>query len=255
MTIQPLTPDVPHRAYWMPDLEWGRALWHAHTPYCYARWCEEYDDVMGIGGYVNHGDSALLDLLYVHPDETGRGYGTALLQDLLAHADSENIATVVAHVRPALVPWLQRHGFAPHGEILRCTGGRFLQATLDEVEPMEAQHLLGVLHLDRRATGEDRRTWLMEHGYLGSVYNERGRIRGFVLPLLRDALIVADAPEVGLELQRWVFPVQEHLLIPATNSAALQHLHERGYTSTVDTVRLVRGVVPDYKGELVYGFA
>jgi len=120
---------------------------------------------------------------------------------------------------------------------------------------MEPQHLLGVLHLDRRATGEDRRTWLMEHSYLGSVYNERGRIRGFVLPLLRDALIVADAPDVGLELQRWVFPVQEHLLIPATNSAALHHLHERGYTSTVDTVRMVRGVVPDYRGELVYAFA
>jgi len=39
------------------------------------------------------------------------------------------------------------------------------------------------------------------------------RIRGFSLLLLGEGLIIADALDVGLELQRWHFPVQEHLLM------------------------------------------
>lgn len=251
MTIQPLTPAVPHRAYWLPDSEWGRAVWHAHTPYCHAIWCEAYGDPTGVAGLVRFEDTALLDLLYVSPDERGRGFGKALLQALLHHADAEHLALVV-NAPPDAVPFFERFGFAPQEELLRCTGGQFFQATRDEVVLAEPIHHMAMAHLDRRAFGEDRRLWLQEHGYIASAYVDGTRVRGFAIPLLRNALIVADSPEVGLELQRWVFPTQEHLIIPASNAAALKHLHERGYTSSVHAVRMVRGAAPVFKGELVY---
>lgn len=251
LKVLPLTPAQPHLAYWMPDLEWGRGLWHAHTPYTHAVYAEQYEDVMGMAAFIRFGDTALLDLLYIHPDERRRGIGTTLLNALLEQAAAEGLVPMV-QAPPALVPFFARHGFAPQEELLRCTGGHFYEATLDEVTNMEPEHLMAALHLDRRAFGEDRRTWLLEHSYLGSVYVEQGRVRGFSLPLLRDALIVADSPAVGLELQRWVFPTQEHMIIPASNTAALQHLHERGYSTTVEAVRMVRGEAPPFKGNLVY---
>jgi len=252
MTIQPLTPAVPHRAYWLPDPEWGRAVWHAHTPYCHAIWCEAYGDPTGVAGLVRFEDTALLDLLYVSPDERGHGHGTALTKALLAEADAQALS-VVANVPPQAVPFLERFGFAPQAELLCCTGGKFLQATRDEVVLAEPIHTMALAHLDRRAFGEDRRSWLHEHSYMASAYVDGGRLRGFAMPLLRHALIVADSPAIGLELQRWVFPTQEHLIIPATNTAALKHLHDRGYTTRLHAVRMVRGKAPLFKGELVFG--
>ncbi|MBL7951779.1 MAG: GNAT family N-acetyltransferase [Flavobacteriales bacterium] len=251
MTLHPLTPAAVHGMPWLPDLEWGRAMWHAHTPYAHALHVEDFEEPMGAAGLVLHGDTALLDLLYVHPDERRRGLGTALLRALLAQVDALG-CPVVANAPPAAVPWLQRHGFVPQQELLRCTGGRFYQATRDEVLLAEPTHFMAMAHLDRRATGEDRRTWLQEHTYIASAYVDGGRVRGFAIPLLRDALIVADAPDVGLELQRWVFPTQEHLIVPAENTAALQHLHERQYTTTVEAVRMVRGTPPTFKSDMVF---
>ncbi len=160
---------------------------------------------------------------------------------------------MVVNAPPEAVLFFERHGFAQETALLRCTGGRFLQATLDEVLLMEPVHHMAMAHLDRRAFGEDRRTWLVEHSYIASAYVEHGRVRGFSVPLLRNALIVADAPDVGLELQRWVFPTQEHLIVPAGNGPALKHLHERGYTSSVHAVRMVRGERPTFQAELVFG--
>jgi GNAT superfamily N-acetyltransferase len=252
MTIHPLTPAAVHQALWLPDLEWGRAQWHAHTPYTHAVHAEHYDDVVGVAGLVLHGDTALLDLLYTHPDERRFGAGTAMVKALLQAADAHG-TTTVANVPPESAPFLERHGFRVEEELLRCEGNKFINATLDEVINMEPHHLLAMLHLDRRATGEDRRTWLLEHSYLGSVYEENGRVRGFSLPLLREALIVADAPEVGLELQRWVLPTQDHLLLPKSNVAAVKHLADRGNTNAVELVRMVRGPGVALKGELVFG--
>lgn len=253
MTIQPLTPAAPHMAYWLPDTEWGRAVWHAHTAYSHAIWCEEYDDLMGVAGYVRFDGTALLDLLYVSPDERGHGYGKALIAALLEQADAEGLSVVV-DAPPDAVAFFERYGFTKETELLHFTGGKFYQATLDEVLLAEPIHYMAMAHLDRRAFGEDRRTWLLEHSYIASAFVDGGRVRGFSIPLLRNALIVADSPEVGLELQRWVFPTQEHMIIPAGNTAAVKHLHERSYTSSVHAVRMVRGERPAFKAEMVFAY-
>ncbi|MBK8340977.1 MAG: hypothetical protein IPK99_13685 [Flavobacteriales bacterium] len=77
-------------------------------------------------------------------------------------------------------------------------------------------------------------------------------MRGALLPLLGQGLILADAPEVGLELQRWLLPTQHRITVPADNAAANEHLRERGYDPIGSSVRLVHGTRPDFKAELVF---
>ena len=43
----------------------------------------------------------------------------------------------------------------------------------------------------------------------------------FTLALLGEGLTVADDPAVGLELLRWHFPVQEHVLLFEGNAAGV----------------------------------
>ncbi len=124
----------------------------------------------------------------------------------------------------------------------------------DEVIHYEAYHRMALLRMAKSVMGEDRSELLMEHTYLGQVYAQGDAIRGFSLALLGEGLILADDPKVGLELQHWHFPILEHLLIPAGNTAAATHLTERGYTATVEGIRMVRGPVPELKEEMVFGW-
>ena len=93
----------------------------------------------------------------------------------------------------------------------------------------------------------------MEHIYLCVVYIEGTLVRGYSLSLLGEGLIIADAPDVGLELQRWHFPIQEHVLLPAGNEAH-EHLTKQEYTSTVEGVRMVRGVAPECRMEMCFAW-
>lgn len=77
-------------------------------------------------------------------------------------------------------------------------------------------------------------------------------MREFSLPLLGEGLIIADAPDVGLELQRWLFPTQEHILLPAGN-AAHEHLVKQGYSATPVGVRMVRGTPLAVRTAMCFG--
>ena len=93
---------------------------------------------------------------------------------------------------------------------------------------------------------------LREHAYLGSVHVDGTRVRGYSLPLLGHGLIVADAPEVGLELQRWLLPIQPYLLLPVGHLAAHAHMIARKYTASAAGIRMVRGTRPLYRPEMIY---
>ena len=61
---------------------------------------------------------------------------------------------------------------------------------------------------------------------------------------------MADAPHIGLELQRWLFPTQGHLLLHE-GSAAIDHLRERGYTCVPAGIRMVQGPL-EARPDLLY---
>lgn len=136
--------------------------------------------------------------------------------------------------------------------LLRYEDGLFINASKDEVTNMEPEHMMAVLHMDRQASGEDRGELLREHSYLGSVYVEGSRVRGFSLPLLGHGLIVADLPEVGLELQRWLLPIQPYVILPVGHLAAHAHMIQRKYVAEPAGTRMVRGERPAFKLQMFY---
>lgn len=215
-----------------------RLRWLVHTPYA-RLWHAQLDGrPVGIAAVLRFGPQARIVLL--HHRTAARDARGELIAQLLHDLQAEGIGTISVLAHEAEAPLFHAHAFVAHERVLRCAGGRFLEATHAEVVPLQPRHRFGVLHLDRRATGMDRHALLTEHEFLGQVYEERGVVRGFALPLLGDGLIVADAPHAGLELQRWLFPTQRHLLLPAT-CPALGHLRECGYACAPAGTRLVLG--------------
>jgi GNAT superfamily N-acetyltransferase len=257
ITISPLLPTDVDAAYLLADEEpevHGMLLWHLHTPDAHVLKAELDGELLGFGLAHAHGTTGWVREVYVHPAHYDTGADKALVLALVHWLEARGTTAqgVVAPETDEL--FYEELGFVPEVELLGYSGGKFYQAQRDEVVILEPQHLLGVLHLDRKACGEDRSTWLREHLYLGSVWLEQGVVRGFLLTLAGRGLIVADSPSVGLELQRWLWPVQAELVLPAGNVAAHEHLLERGYTTRHAGLRMWRGPAPVLRPELVFAW-
>ena len=254
--IIPLTHAVIEQAaHPWPD-RWeqqlGRLRWHLSTPYATALMAELFGDVIGVAcGFAQGGVGRITVLGFLdEADAEVRQRLTSALIDALTEQGCDSNELVAA---PADVAKWEHFGFRPQETILRYTGGKFLQATRDEVIHHEVEHRLGILHLDRKAFGYDRSALVMEHSYLCVVYMEGTRIRGFALSLLGEGLIVADAPDVGLELQRWHFPIQDHILIPEGNGAH-EHLTKQAYRQEVEGIRMVRGAARPLEVDLCFAW-
>ncbi|MBK9177631.1 MAG: hypothetical protein IPM46_15140 [Flavobacteriales bacterium] len=63
---------------------------------------------------------------------------------------------------------------------------------------------------------------------------------------------MADSPEVGLELQRWLLPIQPYLRLPVGHLAAHGHMIARKYTATPAGIRMVRGERPANRPTMIY---
>ncbi|MCB0786588.1 MAG: GNAT family N-acetyltransferase, partial [Flavobacteriales bacterium] len=203
---------------------------------------------------IRHEASAHLSDLVVPPTWMNEGIGTALMRHLIAECDRTGLPTQVVMSPPESADWFRRFDFKAQGELVSYTGGRHQQAHRAEVVPAGPEHWLAICHLDHRATGEDRSTWLREHDYLSRVWLEQGRVRGFLLPLAGEGLIIAEDPEVGLELQRWLLPVQDHVTLPVGQSEVHAHLVKQGYSPAPAFVRMVRGAALAWRAGLVFGW-
>lgn len=229
----------------------GRLLWHLYTPYASVFKLQLNGAVVGYATGIVHVSTGWVREVHCVP-RTPLEEECKLLQGLLQWMEAQGAATQLAIVYEIDELLFEDCGFESDGGLLWYEDGLFLQASKDEVIIMEPEHMMAVLHMDRQATGEDREQLIREHQYLGSVYMEGTRVRGFSLPLLGNGLIVADSPEVGLELQRWLLPIQPHLILPVGHLQAHAHMIQRKYTATPSGTRMVRGPRPAYKPHMIY---
>ncbi len=222
-----------------PDRTVGQARlrWLLSTPYVDVIHTFNDDRASGLIGWTTEGDARRIIELRGEPYARHE-----LLDAALQTAPGKSWLALAQH---GCMATFQEHGFVSFGECAQFRRGVFLEASRDEVVPFEPQHLLSVLHLDRKATGEDRRAYLQEHLYLGLVYLEAGRVRGFALPLAGEGCIVAERPDIGLELQRWLLPLQDQLIVPLDQAAIVDHFAAQGFTRTTVATHLVRGHLPD----------
>lgn len=251
MEIRPLhLYELAEAADGWPDeyeLYLGRLRWHNSTPWATALGAVEHEAVRGSATGFRQGELGRITALRGRTDAISE----ALLDALLRELELQGCTGQVVHAQAGEEDFWRAQGFAESTPLLRYTGGRFIQATWDSIDHFEPRHRMAVMHLDRRASGEERSELLLEHEYLGRVEEEGGIVRGFTLALIGEGLTVANDVEVGLELLRWHFPIQEHVLLFEGN-AAHAHLTERGYRAEPIGTRMVRGEVAPHRPGLIY---
>jgi len=259
MTIAPFTLDDLIDLAELEPADWdammARLRWHMSTPYAVAIKSVFGEAlVSGLGTAVAHHGTGWIGERLMMPRFKGPELEGELLDALMQELHARDCATVSAMVPESSVEVFAGRGFAHDGVYVCYAGGKSEPPTLDEVELCEPHHSMGILHLDRTATGEDRRTLMSEHFYAGRIYVERGRVRGTYLPLLGDGILQADRPDVGEELLRWHMPHVQEVWVPEANPVAKEFLEVRGYTVQDRLFRMHHGEALRWRPEMNYGW-
>ncbi len=182
------------------------------------------------------------------------GLGKALVGALTTAFSLRGAGTIVTDAYRGTEGFWQKLGFQRQVGLLRYVDGTFINAGREEVIPLEPPHLLAVAHLYKLAFGLDRSAALREECTMGSAYMDGSQLRGFLLPLVGNGLIVAEEPEIGLELQRWLLPMTNSLVLPVGNMAGHAHLVQRRYTLEEAGTRMVFGSLPMLKPNMVFAY-
>ncbi|MBX2982573.1 MAG: hypothetical protein KF843_07875 [Flavobacteriales bacterium] len=237
------------------DIMMARLRWHMSTPYATvikSVFGEALTSALAMA--VWHNGSGWIGDRLMMPRFQGPELEGQLLDALMQELHTNHCTTVTALVEEASMPVFTSRGFEPEAVYLCYAGGQSEAPTLDEVELFEPHHSMGVLHLDRSASGEDRRVLISEHFYASRIYVEKGRVRGNYMPLLGEGLLLADRADVGEELLRWHLPHVQEIWIPDTNAVAKEFLELRGYTVHDRRDRMRHGAKLPWRPEFNYGW-
>lgn len=232
----------------------ARIRWHLSTPYAVALKSIFGEAlVSGLGLAIAHNGTGWIGDRLMHPRFRGPELEGELLAGLLVELESKGCATQSALVEEASVPVFNAHGFVPDGYYVTYGGGQCEVPTLDEVELFEPHHSLGVLRLDKLASGEDRRSLMSEHFYASRIFVSKGRVQGNYMVLLGEGLIVAENAFAGEELLRWHLPHVTEVTLPEANHAAIEFLQQRKYTELRRVLRMRRGPALPWRPEMHWG--
>lgn len=270
MTIEPFTlDDIEFDLAELEPTDWdamaARIRWHLSTEYAVALKSIFGEAlVSGLGLAIAHNGSGWIGDRLMHPRFRGAELEDELVSALVMELEKMGCATQSVLAPEAAIPVFEAQGFVPDGHYVTYGGGQCEVPTLDEVELCEPHHSLGILRLDKLASGEDRRILISEHFYASRIFVSRtpsfsggpasaGKVQGNYMVLLGEGLIVAENTFAGEELLRWHLPHVTEITLPERNLAAIEFLQLRKYTELRRVLRMRRGPSLPWRPEMVWG--
>lgn len=258
MTIAPFElEDIEFDLAELEPADWdamaARIRWHLSSPYAVAL-KSVFGEAMvsGLGMAVAHQGSGWIGDRLMIPRFRGPELEQQLVRALMDDLHARGCTTLHVLVEEDAGALFRGLGFREQGAYVRYSGGKSEAPTLDEVELCEPHHSMGILRLDKLASGEDRRILISEHFYAGRIFVNKGRVQGHYLPLLGEGLIVAENPFAGLELLRWHLPYVTSITLPEANPAAAEFLQDRHYAIDRRLLRMFHGEPLPWRPEMLY---
>jgi GNAT superfamily N-acetyltransferase len=208
--------------------------------------------IVGTASAIQHATTGWVGLVFVAPDQRGRGLGRRLTELAIDDLRRRGCSGILLAATELGLPIYERLGFVPRGgyTVLRGEAARIHVPTPGEVRALEPDDLAAVAGLDRQASGEDRRTAIRALGPpagAGWALGNANNLRGYALRTpwsLGPAIAVApdDGPRLlDVLLQHHHQRPQLSITVPTDNQHARAHLRQRGLVEERHLPRLVLG--------------
>lgn len=213
------------------------------------------DSIAGIGASIRFDRTAWLAHIIVDQRYRNRGIGFQIVSKLLADLETSGTDTCLLTATELGQPVYTRAGFRNVGEYVFLNREKSWEKA--PVSPFivdfreEFRH--AVYTMDVKATGEKRELLLAPFLTTAKLYVRENRLTGYLIPGLREGLIIAENDEAGFALMNVKFAIADKAALPADNKKGIEFLQKWGFAATGKKgTRMVRGKDIPWKPEMIY---
>jgi GNAT superfamily N-acetyltransferase len=257
MIIEKLVTSDLEKLSALQPRDWGDILpafrFYLNTPFCHPFKAIQDQVIIGTGSLIFHTKTAWLAHIIVHPEYRGKGVGSSITDTLISKAHSVGYKTLLLIATELGAHVYSKFGFKTETEYFFFMGGAIQKDTSPD-RPLigfNSMYTDQLLALDQQASGEGRRALLNLHLEQSILYVEDGRLSGYYLPTLGEGVVIATHPQVGQALLTIKKPA-DRIVLPAENLAAIDFLHQSGYSIVQKATRMYLGEKMDWHPEMLY---
>jgi GNAT superfamily N-acetyltransferase len=213
------------------------------------------ESIAGIGASIQFEHTAWLAHIIVDPAFRNRGIGFQIVNRLLEELEKSGTETCLLTATELGQPVYVRAGFRNVAEYI------FLNREKPWQESPVSPHIIDfseeyrsrIYKMDLQATGEQREQLLSPFLKDARLYVRNNRMMGYLVPGLREGLIVAESDEAGFALMNLKFALADKAALPADNKAGVGFLLKRGFSDTGKKgTRMILGKDIPWKPEMIY---
>ena len=211
--------------------------------------------IVGLGTLIIFDKTCWLAHIIVHKDYRNRGIGFQIT-GLLLNNQKENVVSTFLLIATELgLPIYKKAGFrivTEYHYLKRVKPWRD-RPIAPNIFPYKNEFFPIILELDKKISGENRRSLLVDYLENTLVYIENNSIKGFYMPDLGEGLILAETNNAGIELMTIKYSKVNKAVLPCDNHAAIDFLKQNGFIVT-DTrgTRMIRGKGIDWKSQQIF---
>jgi len=259
MLLEPLTlQDLENIRHLQPE-GWSDIIpeitFYISTDYCTPVKVAEDGKLAGIGASIQFFQSAWLAHIIVDASFRNRGIGYQIVGHLLENLEKSGVPTCLLTATELGQPVYIRHGFRNVAEY------KFLNREKPWQEIPVSPNIVAfsedfrgdIYKMDIRATGERRELLLAPYLNDSRLYIQHGKMMGYLIPGLREGLIIAENADAGIALMNLKYATADKAALPADNKTGVDFLLERGFAdSGKKGTRMIRGKDIPWKPEMIY---
>jgi len=200
--------------------------------------------IVGTGTLIIFENSCWVAHIIVSSQHRNKGIGSAIVNELLVTVGKKSIATcsliatelgkpvyIKAGYRTvASYSFFEREKPWPDGSVS------------ENIVPFEEKYRTMLYELDRKISGETRKTLLKDFLSNSILYVENNKLAGFYVPDIKEGFIFANTDEAGLALMQLKYATVDKAILPTENTAGVEFLQKNGF---IEIRRMTRMIIGD----------
>lgn len=199
--------------------------------------------IVGVGATIEHGDTAWLAHVIVHPNHRKKGIGGKLTKALIAAAKARNFQTILLDATDLGCPVYLRVGFEIVGEYVHFRKKEDTPILKPSIEIINYDPVFKnqVFELEKSVSNEERE--VVFESYLADcqVVIVENEVRGVYFPTMYDGPIFTKNSTVGIELMKLRFQKFEYATVTKENKKALDFLRQNNFNEVRTSKRMCFG--------------
>jgi GNAT superfamily N-acetyltransferase len=259
MQINPLTiKDLDNIHHLQPE-GWSDILpdlaFYASSDFCNPIKMTVESNLAGIGASIRFNDTAWLAHIIVDPGFRNRGIGYQIVDRLLQELDKSGIRACLLTATELGKPVYIRAGFRDVAEYIFLNRDKPWQEVpvSSDIIDFREKFRTQLYEMDRQATGENREKLLSPFLTTARLYVRNHKMMGYLIPGLREGLIIAENEEAGFALMNIKFATADKAALPADNKAGIDFLLKRGFADAGKKgTRMIRGEDISWNPGMIY---